>query len=109
MLLIFQAGNHYGMSQPADALVVHSNSVTAHSEHQQAAGDGGRILVSLFISLIVMAVAAAGFMWYYRRQKKNPGHSTSNQGVSFENPTYLKDGISLSPATNSVNFNVSSA
>lgn len=102
------------MSQPADALVVHSNDITAYSERQSvAAADGSRIFISLLVALAVMAAAAAGFMWYYRRHKRaTSGGGPSNaapHGVSFENPTYLKDGISLSPATNSVNFNVSSA
>ncbi|XP_022644548.1 Ig-like and fibronectin type-III domain-containing protein 1 isoform X2 [Varroa destructor] len=108
--ILVKAGNHYGMSQPADALVVHSNDITAYSERQSvAAADGSRIFISLLVALAVMAAAAAGFMWYYRRHKRaTSGGGPSNaapHGVSFENPTYLKDGISLSPATNSVNFN----
>lgn len=105
------------MSQAAPPLVLHENAITAYSDGQSqrlssanAGGStGSKIVLSLVVSLIIMAIVATVVIWYYRKHKRSLGQTGGGQGVSFENPTYLKDhGITMNAANDTVNFNVSS-
>ncbi|RWS04782.1 Ig-like and fibronectin type-III domain-containing protein C25G4.10-like protein, partial [Dinothrombium tinctorium] len=85
---VVKAGNHYGLSTFTDPLVIPSHNWVAASSTV-----GSRLLKVFFglliaVLLIVCGVLAVLYAYkYYYLPKK-----AQNSGVSFENPSYLKDG-----------------
>lgn len=52
---------------------------------------GGKIAIVLVMTALVLVIAAVLGIFYWKRWKAKTRHP----GVSFENPTYLKDGVVL--------------
>lgn len=83
---VVKAGNHHGLSVFTDPLVISMREATS-------AGIGNR-LMKIFLSFALFSIfvitIVAGIMYGYREYylKRKP----TNNGVSFENPSYMKDG-----------------
>uniref|UniRef100_V5H8Z4 Putative secreted protein n=1 Tax=Ixodes ricinus TaxID=34613 RepID=V5H8Z4_IXORI len=52
---------------------------------------GGKIALILVLSALLLVIAGVLGIFYWKRWKAKAPAS----GVSFENPTYLKDGVTL--------------
>lgn len=52
---------------------------------------GGKVAIILVISALLLVISGVLAIFYWRRRKSKAPAS----GVSFENPTYLKDGVTL--------------
>uniref|UniRef100_A0A131YT19 Neural cell adhesion molecule l1 n=1 Tax=Rhipicephalus appendiculatus TaxID=34631 RepID=A0A131YT19_RHIAP len=86
---LVKAGNHYGMSASTLPIVIHPPGSAALSG--QGLSLGGKIAIILVMTALVLVIAAVLGIFYWKRWKAK----TRPPGVSFENPTYLKDGVVL--------------
>uniref|UniRef100_A0A4D5RKC4 Putative neural cell adhesion molecule l1 n=1 Tax=Ixodes scapularis TaxID=6945 RepID=A0A4D5RKC4_IXOSC len=84
---LVKAGNHYGMSASTLPVVIHSLG----SSYQTGLSMGGKIALILVLSALLLVIAGVLGIFYWKRWKAKAPAS----GVSFENPTYLKDGVTL--------------
>ncbi|XP_075547346.1 Ig-like and fibronectin type-III domain-containing protein 2 [Dermacentor variabilis] len=83
---LVKAGNHYGMSASTLPVVIHPPALPG-----QGLSLGGKIAIILVMTALVLVIAAVLGIFYWKRWKAK----TRPPGVSFENPTYLKDGVVL--------------
>ena len=105
---VVKAGNHHGLSLFTDPLVI-------SMANYKTTGVGNRLLKLLVgvsgLAIIVIAVGAAIAYAYKNeyfprintiRLRSNAGSSTPPRGVSFENPSYMKDGpvVQFNPPSN---------
>lgn len=87
---VVKSGNHYGLSVFTDPLVIsmHSTRTTAVGNHL--------LKVLLGLSFAVVFVAAAGGALIFAYRKYYVPRRAANVGVSFENPSYMKDNGTVS-------------
>ena len=106
---VVKAGNHHGLSLFTDPLVISMANYRSSSA-------GSRLLkllagVSGLAILVIVVGAAAAYAYrseYFhrfnpiQRLRSHGGPSTPPRGVSFENPSYMKDGpvVQFSPPSN---------
>jgi len=84
---VVKSGNHYGLSVFTDPLVVTIRGSKSHSTSL-----GNKLLkvvlgISVGVVLLIFGLAAVIYYYKFHYVAKNP----QTRGVSFENPTYLKD------------------
>jgi hypothetical protein len=106
---VVKAGNHHGLSLFTDPLVI-------SMANYKSTGVGNRLLKLLLgvstLAILVIAVGAA-VIYAYKNQyiphfnprirlRSTAGSSTPPRGVSFENPSYMKDGpvVQFNPPSN---------
>lgn len=87
---LVKAGNHYGMSASTLPVVIHSAGSTYY-HGGSGLSLGGKVAIILVISALLLVISGVLAIFYWRRRKSKAPAS----GVSFENPTYLKDGVTL--------------
>lgn len=114
---VVKSGNHFGLSVFTDPLVI---SMSTHSVIRSSSliTTGNMILKILvgvaIISLAIIVITGAAIygynnyyvprrtglprtaFWSFNGRTSNGGPSTN--GISFENPSYLKDGLSVHPS-----------
>lgn len=90
---LVKAGNHFGMSASTLPVVIHPPGSLSGSAALSGQGLslGGKIAIVLVMTALVLVIAAVLGIFYYKRWKAK----ARPPGVSFENPTYLKDGVVL--------------
>lgn len=79
-----KAGNHYGQSQPTNPKVV---TMTLQESESTSA-----IKVAVGVIVTILIIVLIGIVVIYFKFKYQPN---VEKGVSFENPTYMKENISL--------------
>ncbi|XP_076359868.1 Ig-like and fibronectin type-III domain-containing protein 2 isoform X2 [Tachypleus tridentatus] len=96
--LFVKAGNHYGISDKTKPVKFTVSDDPTFLKHSDAAADIAVKVVSSIVAVAFVILLTAGGVCVWRRNKKR-----ASTGVSFENPTFLKDSISLQntmPPTN---------
>lgn len=123
---VVKSGNHYGLSIFTDPLVISMASVRASSSSSSVGGQLMRVVLSVCLTAVIVITTGALVVFVYRnylpriRTMRFRGGSSggsgrgsvlsspsissfsSTRGVSFENPSYMKD------TTPSVQFNAPS-
>ena len=100
---VVKSGNHYGLSIFTDPLVISPSSLQSSSSASMAA----QVLrVMMFVSLVAFIVIVVGGVVLYgfrdhiplqipsmrlMSTNSSPPTPSSSRGVSFENPSYMKD------------------
>lgn len=88
---VVKSGNHYGLSVFTDPLVVNMKALPLHSTSL------GNKFLKVFLGIavgIVLILAGVMAIIYYYKYHYIP-KQTQTRGVSFENPTYLKDSNTI--------------
>lgn len=84
---VVKSGNHYGLSVFTDPLVIsmHSVRTTAVGNHL--------LKVLLGLSFMAVFIVSAGGALVYAYRRYYVPRRAANVGVSFENPSYMKDNV----------------
>ncbi|XP_023234906.1 Ig-like and fibronectin type-III domain-containing protein 2 [Centruroides sculpturatus] len=82
--IFVKAGNHYGQSQPTNPKVI------TMSLNESDSTSAIKVAVGIIVTVLILVLI--GILIIYFKFKYQPN---IEKGVSFENPTYMKENISL--------------
>ncbi|CAG0895734.1 unnamed protein product [Darwinula stevensoni] len=84
-----KAGNNYGTSQLTQP-VLFSTHAKSYSEPVSHRGGTVETVVGILVALVAIGAIAVGLLFYARKYRLF-GHKATAEGVSFENPSYLRE------------------
>ncbi|XP_064458219.1 Ig-like and fibronectin type-III domain-containing protein 1 [Ornithodoros turicata] len=87
--IAIKAGNHYGLSAHTPPVIVQ----TTGALHASVGGlkVGAQITIGLVVTALLLVLVGVLAVFYWKQWRRRVPAS----GVSFENPTYLKDGVTM--------------
>lgn len=91
--IAIKAGNHYGLSAHTPPVIVQ----TAGPVYASSMGmnTGARVAIALVVTALLLVLFGVLGIFYWKQWRRRAPAS----GVSFENPTYLKDGVTMQSVT----------
>lgn len=100
---VVKSGNHYGLSVFTDPLVISMRGARTTAVGNQLL----KVVLGICLTAVFLVTAAGAAMFAYKRYYV-PRRANASAGVSFENPSYLKDNATVqfqSPGHVEVNAN----
>ena len=96
---VVKSGNHYGLSIFTEPLVI-----TIRGSRSPSTSLGNKLLTvsfSICLGIILIIIGSGAVIYYY---KQTEPVKTQSRGISFENPTYLKDTNTMQPQDSAPSF-----
>lgn len=100
---VVKSGNHYGLSVFTDPLVVNMRNTETHST--SLGNKLLKVILGITIGVVLLLMGMTAIIYYYKFHYSTK--SPQSRGVSFENPTYLKDSNTIQIHDSRVNDYVS--
>ena len=88
---VVKSGNHYGLSVFTDPLVVNLRNTESHST--SLGNKLLKVILGITIGIVLTLMGITAIIYYYKFHYISK--TTQTRGVSFENPTYLKDSNTI--------------